>query len=381
MGGRTRFGSVHDLDPDHKAQFVKASGQVIGVEFSHIDPRVGRQCDASPVLVQWEPHGEARPLFTLTSEEGKPISVEPHISCATCGDRGWIKDGQWVPFDVDVPEGVHDTGPLAPVEVETKIYGMGRGPDEERPDTILPEPSVDEDEELVVQAVCRICEGKIFYYESPSGGWWSHEVHPEDEHDAEPSVPLVEVDFSDLEGEPEAEAVIPSSDDDADVLERDGTGIPVGMITAVAEAADRGDRHPFITASARGLEWDLKDSGHRREFDTGAQRDRAEGKGRYDLLQVLALPRIARILEKGAKKYEARNWERGMPLSVYLDSALRHLCQYIEGLQDEDHLGQAAWNLLSAMQTEEMCARGLLPTTLLDLPDYTGDNDGSMRAK
>jgi hypothetical protein len=84
-----------------------------------------------------------------------------------------------------------------------------------------------------------------------------------------------------------------------------------------------------------------KDSGHRQVFETGAQRDRQEGKGRYDLLPAAAIKRLADIFERGAIKYSDRNWEKGMNLSRYVDSAMRHLFQYLEGRRDEDHLGQA----------------------------------------
>ena len=113
-----------------------------------------------------------------------------------------------------------------------------------------------------------------------------------------------------------------------------------------------------------------KDSGKRQQFKTGSQRDTQDGKGRYDLITPLAMKRIADIYERGAKKYTERNWEKGQPLGRYMDSALRHLFKHIEGQRDEDHLGQAAWNLLSALHTEEMIDRGLLPKELNDLPNY-----------
>ena len=111
---------------------------------------------------------------------------------------------------------------------------------------------------------------------------------------------------------------------------------------------------------------EIKDSGHRRTFDTGAQRDRAQGKGRYDLLSPVFIDRLARHLEAGARKYADRNWELGMPVVVFLDSALRHLFQYLAGDRDEDHLAAAAFNVQGALHTEEMCRRGVLPMTLME---------------
>jgi hypothetical protein len=120
----------------------------------------------------------------------------------------------------------------------------------------------------------------------------------------------------------------------------------------------------------------MHDSGDRTTFDSGAMRDRAPGKGRYDALQVLAIRRIALIMERADAKYgDCRNWEKGLPVSRYMDSAKRHLDEYIEGKTDEDHLGQAAWNILSAMQTEEMIKRGLLPSELLDMPSFVPRED------
>jgi hypothetical protein len=128
----------------------------------------------------------------------------------------------------------------------------------------------------------------------------------------------------------------------------------------------------FTPAPARpgSRDYDLKDSGTRREFDTGAKRDAATGKGRYDLISPLATRRKAILLEKGAIKYDARNWEKGMPLSVFLDCAKRHLDKYLEGLRDEDHLAAASWNIDCMMHFEEMIARGLKPAELDDMPSY-----------
>ena len=57
-------------------------------------------------------------------------------------------------------------------------------------------------------------------------------------------------------------------------------------------------------------------------------------------------------------------------MSRFLDSALRHINQHIEGKRDEDHLGQAMWNIGGAIHTEEMIARGKLPKSLADLPNH-----------
>ena len=97
----------------------------------------------------------------------------------------------------------------------------------------------------------------------------------------------------------------------------------------------------------------LKDSGNRREFETGAVRDMQEGKGRCDLLPACALIRLSKHYEAGAMKYEDRNWEKGIPISVMIDSAMRHLLKYMDGQTDEDHLVAVAWNILGAIWLEE----------------------------
>jgi hypothetical protein len=32
--------------------------------------------------------------------------------------------------------------------------------------------------------VCGICSSKVYWIPCPTGGWWAHFKHPEDEHDA-----------------------------------------------------------------------------------------------------------------------------------------------------------------------------------------------------
>ena len=116
---------------------------------------------------------------------------------------------------------------------------------------------------------------------------------------------------------------------------------------------------------------ETKDSGVREEFVTGSRRDSRVGKGRYDLISPLALRRLALVYERGAKKYGDHNWVKGQPVGRYVDSALRHILQYLEGDRTEDHIAQAAWNCFSIMHTEEAIQRGLLPAELYDLLDLT----------
>ena len=138
----------------------------------------------------------------------------------------------------------------------------------------------------------------------------------------------------------------------------------------------------------------IKDSGSTTEFETGAHRDAREGKGRCDLLplevvaeymtrdgkadQVLACIRVfqktgstyalytaldefneihwrnnktmflevSKHYEEGAKKYGADNWKKGMPVHIYIDSAVRHYLKWLRGDKDEPHDRAFVWNLM-----------------------------------
>jgi len=120
---------------------------------------------------------------------------------------------------------------------------------------------------------------------------------------------------------------------------------------------------------------DIKDSGSRTQFESGAQRDIQIGKGRPSLVSPMVMRRLAQHMENGSIKYEERNWEKGMPLSQYYDSANRHLQDLLEGKTDEDHALAAFWNLHCFIHTRIMIARELLPAELDDMPDYTMEED------
>lgn len=94
----------------------------------------------------------------------------------------------------------------------------------------------------------------------------------------------------------------------------------------------------------------IKDSGERTTFSTGAVRDMHEGKGRMDLLTWAAIIEVSKHCEAGALKYGTHNVDKGIPTSSLMDSAMRHAAKYLDGQEDEDHLLAAAWNLLWAVQ-------------------------------
>lgn len=106
------------------------------------------------------------------------------------------------------------------------------------------------------------------------------------------------------------------------------------------------------------------------QYPSGAVRERNRGRGRFDLSSPYAERRLAGVSERGADKYTPRNWERGMPLERYIESALRHLAKYRAGLTDEDHLGQAYWNLMAALHTEELVWQGRYPAEFM--PSFRG---------
>lgn len=138
----------------------------------------------------------------------------------------------------------------------------------------------------------------------------------------------------------------------------------------------------------------ILDSGNRREFATGAVRDISDSKGRPTLMPLKVVSRLlgkqtgdyifqciaaftetgetrylyaalikfvtiayggetetmileaAIHFEEGAKKYGENNWQKGLPVNCYLDSAIRHYLKYRRGDNDEPHDRAFVWNLM-----------------------------------
>lgn len=116
-------------------------------------------------------------------------------------------------------------------------------------------------------------------------------------------------------------------------------------------------------------EFIVKAGAEQQTYSTGAKRDVQTGKGRFDLVPMYPLARLAKIFEAGAVKYGDNNWLNGMPLNRYWDSAVRHLLEFSVGARDEDHLGQALWNIWCLMTTEALIKSGGLPEDLATLPN------------
>jgi hypothetical protein len=158
----------------------------------------------------------------------------------------------------------------------------------------------------------------------------------------------------------------------------------------------------------------IKDSGNRREFETGAVRDIQEGKGRCDLLPLDVVAKyvgkvmiyisdfqktghrthlyaalhsfahrhygesfptlfleVAKHFEEGAKKYGEHNWQKGIPVRCYIDSAVRHYLKFLRGDNDEPHDRAFVWNIMCCIWT---CKHKP------ELNDYAkeGDHNGGM---
>jgi hypothetical protein len=119
---------------------------------------------------------------------------------------------------------------------------------------------------------------------------------------------------------------------------------------------------------------DMKDSGERQNFETGAVRDAAMGKPRPDLISPHAAIREGHWLRMGADKYRERNWESGMPISRCIASLERHLAAFKLGQADEDHMAAIRCNAGFILHFEEEIKAGRLPASLDDMPHYAGRN-------
>lgn len=89
-------------------------------------------------------------------------------------------------------------------------------------------------------------------------------------------------------------------------------------------------------------------------FHTGAVRSSDAESVRYDLITPIGLRRLAETCAEGAAKYGDFNWHKGIPASVMLNHAIRHIYLWLEGDAGEDHLAHAAWNILGVCHFEEL---------------------------
>lgn len=100
------------------------------------------------------------------------------------------------------------------------------------------------------------------------------------------------------------------------------------------------------------MQYETKDSGNRTTFDSGMQRDTQDGKVDYLLVRDGPLyERWARLMQRGAEKYDARNWMKARgeaELERFRQSAARHFEQWLAGDTDEDHAAAVVFNLNGA---------------------------------
>lgn len=116
---------------------------------------------------------------------------------------------------------------------------------------------------------------------------------------------------------------------------------------------------------------ELKSSGKEQTFSTGAQRDESENKSALELISPFFERRLGNWLDRGARRYDRRNWEKGMPIERCIASLKRHTNSYQAGDTDEDHAAAIACNIMFIIHYEEMIKRGVLPEELSYKPLYT----------
>lgn len=119
----------------------------------------------------------------------------------------------------------------------------------------------------------------------------------------------------------------------------------------------------------------MHDSGKRKEQTTGALSDPSHGIIAMELLSPYSLWDLASWLGEGAKKYAPRNWEQGIPFSVCVGKAQRHLQQYLMGKTDENHLNAIGFWWHALAHYRKMIELELLPKELDDLPKYEQQQD------
>lgn len=60
---------------------------------------------------------------------------------------------------------------------------------------------------------------------------------------------------------------------------------------------------------------------------------------------------LAKHFEAGAHKYGDNNWRKGIPINVFIDSAIRHFCKFMRNDTDEPHDIAFMWNVVCCIWT------------------------------
>jgi hypothetical protein len=95
------------------------------------------------------------------------------------------------------------------------------------------------------------------------------------------------------------------------------------------------------------MPYKIKDSGERKVYPSGFNRDTTEGKPRYELIPHEELRDLALHYAGGAKKYGDSNWKEAsteQELNHFIGSLLRHAHQLANGDDDEDHTSAVCFN-------------------------------------
>lgn len=71
---------------------------------------------------------------------------------------------------------------------------------------------------------------------------------------------------------------------------------------------------------------------------------------------------VAKHFEEGAKKYGENNWQKGLPVHRYIDSAVRHYLKWLRGDQDEPHDRAFVWNLICCIWEVDFSPRAMKQT-------------------
>lgn len=97
------------------------------------------------------------------------------------------------------------------------------------------------------------------------------------------------------------------------------------------------------------------------------------GKPRMDLIPPEALMALGEILAYGAKKYEDRNWEKGMEWGRLVGALLRHFTAWMAGEEEDPESGfPHLWHVLTnaaflvAFEVREAGTDNRTPYTLAD---------------
>ena len=113
--------------------------------------------------------------------------------------------------------------------------------------------------------------------------------------------------------------------------------------------------------SIHGFKTPLKDTGARKQNESGMIREPSDGKPRFDLTVAKGvgyedqmLTRYAVQMAHGADKYDDRNWEEANSqeeLDRFKESAFRHFMQWLCDEGDEDHAAGLFFNVMAYEMT------------------------------